>query len=223
LKNKSVPFLIKNNSQKLCRCLDLHHLQCLQLSVYKIYIGKQPSLEDNTMTALTPTTKRRLEIQGFTEVDRVVLEETAPWLGFPYGLCAALAAVGVILASPVILLGLTFFSAWGAASPVHPFDYIYNYGIRHATGTGPFPKRGAPGRFACGLGTVWLVATAGAFYTGMMLTGYILGALLVMVALLVSTTHFCIPSLTYRSIFGFPPKTGDDEGMTCKTGLLCNR
>ena len=181
------------------------------------------SLEDIKMKTLSPTMKRRLEIQGFTETDPGVLEETAPWLGFSYGLCAVLAAVGVILASPVILLGLTFFSGWGAASPVHPFDYIYNYGIRHATGTGPFPKRGVPGRFACGLGTVWLVVTAWSFYAGMMHTGYILGALLVVVALLVSTTHFCIPSLTYRSIFGFPPETGDDEGLMCKTGILCNR
>jgi hypothetical protein len=121
------------------------------------------------------------------------------------------------------LLGLTIFPAWGAASPVHPFDYIYNYGIRHATGTGPLPKRGAPGRFDCGLGTVLLLVTAGMFYSGMMLTGYILGGLLVMVAVLVSTIHFCIPSLIYRSIFGFPPKTGDDEGMMCKTGMLCHR
>jgi hypothetical protein len=175
------------------------------------------------MTTLTPTIKRRLEIQGFTEVDRGVMEETAPWLRFAYGLCAVLAAVGVIMASPLFLLGLTIFSAWGAASPVHPFDYIYNYGIRHITGTEPLPKRGAPGRFACGLGTVWLLVTAGMFYSGMMLTGYILGGLLVMVALLVSTIHFCIPSLIYRSIFGFPPKTGEDEGMMCKTGILCHR
>jgi hypothetical protein len=175
------------------------------------------------MSALTPTVKRRLEIQGFTEVDHGVLEETAPWLRFAYGLCAALAAVGTILASPVILLGLTFFSAWGAASPVHPFDYIYNYGIRHITGTGALPKRGAPGRFACGLGTVWLMATAGAFYAGMMLTGYILGALLVLVVVLASTIHFCIPSLIYRTFFGFPAKTGEEEGMMCKTGRLCHR
>jgi hypothetical protein len=61
------------------------------------------------MKTLTPTIKRRLEIQGFTEVDPGVLAETASWLGFPYGICATLAAVGVILASPMILLALTFF------------------------------------------------------------------------------------------------------------------
>jgi hypothetical protein len=174
------------------------------------------------MKTLTPTIKRRLEIQGFTDVDQAVLEETAPWLRFAYGFCAILAAVGVTLASPVILLGLTFFSAWGAASPVHPFDYIYNYGIRYLTGTGPLPKRSAPGRFACGLGTVWLLVTAWAFYSGFMITGYILGALLVLVAVLVSTIHFCIPSLIYRSLFGFPPAKDEDESMMCKTGVLCH-
>jgi len=175
------------------------------------------------MTVLTPTIKRRLEIQGFNEVNHRVLEETAPWLRFAFGLCTVLAAVGTILASPPFLVGLAVFSAWGAASPVHPFDYIYNYGIRRFTGTGPLPKRGAPGRFACGLGTVWLLVTAGTFYGGMMLIGYILGGLLVLVAGLVSTIHYCIPSLIYRTIFGFPPKIGEDEGMMCKTGILCHR
>jgi hypothetical protein len=116
----------KNNSQKLRCCLDLPSLQYLLSTVYRLSIGKQPPPEDNTMKTLAPTIKRRLEIQGFTDVDRGVLEETAPWLRLAYGLCAVLAAVGVILASPVFLLGVTVFSAWGAASPVHPFDYIYN-------------------------------------------------------------------------------------------------
>ena len=30
---------------------------------------------------------------------------------------------------------------------------------------------------------------------------------LVAVGLLVSTTDICIPSLVYRSVFGFPPRT----------------
>jgi hypothetical protein len=67
-----------------------------------------------------------------------------------------------------------------------------------------------------------LVATAWAFYSRMILTGYIPGINLVILAGLVSTTHFCIPSLIYRSIFGFPPKAGDEEGMMCKTGILCH-
>lgn len=81
---------------------------------------------------------------------------------------------------------------------------IYNYGIRFITKTGPLPRRGAPSRFACGLGAVWLVATAWAFQAGHPLLGYVLGGLLTAVAVLVSTIDFCIPSFVYRSIFGFP-------------------
>ena len=92
-------------------------------------------------------------------------------------------------------------AALGAIFPVHPFDLIYNYGIRRFTHTQPLPKRGAPSRFACGLGTVWLIVTAWTFYTGATLTGYILGGALVVVGLLVSTIDFCIPSIIYSAIF----------------------
>jgi hypothetical protein len=59
---------------------------------------------------------------------------------------------------------------------VHPFDLIYNYGIRHFTGTGPLPRRGVPTRFGCGMGAVLVLITAWAFSAGHMVVGYALGA-----------------------------------------------
>ncbi len=38
--------------------------------------------------------------------------------------------------------------------------------------------------------------------------GYLLGGALTAVGLLVSTTDICIPSLIYRTIFGFHPRSG---------------
>jgi hypothetical protein len=58
---------------------------------------------------------------------------------------------------------------------------------------------------------MWLIVTGWAFQSGAMVTGYILGGLLTFVGLLVSTVDFCIPSLIYRIIFGFPPKSGNQE------------
>ena len=153
---------------------------------------------------LTPRTSRLLDIQGF---DAVAVQELAPvanWLRLAFGLCALLGGVGTLLASPIILLMLTLIAALAAASPVHPFDLIYNYGIRHLTGTGPLPKRGVPSRLGCGMGAVMLVVTAWAFSAGHVVVGYALGGVLTFVALLVSTTNICIPSLIYRSIFGWP-------------------
>jgi hypothetical protein len=153
---------------------------------------------------LTPRTRRLLEIQGFDAVDVLELAPVAPWLRLAFGLCGLLGGVGTLLASPTILLVLALIAALAAASPVHPFDLIYNHGIRHFTGTGPLPKRGAPTRFGCGMGAVLVLVTAWAFSAGHQVAGYALGGALTFVVLLVSTTDICIPSLIYRSIFGWP-------------------
>jgi hypothetical protein len=153
---------------------------------------------------LTPRTRRLLEIQGFDAVDVLELAPVAPWLRLAFGLCGLLGGVGTLLASPTILLVLALIAALAAASPVHPFDLIYNHGIRHFTGTGRLPKRGAPTRFGCGMGAVLVLVTAWAFSAGHQVAGYALGGALTFVVLLVSTTDICIPSLIYRSIFGWP-------------------
>lgn len=158
---------------------------------------------------LTRITRRRLDIQGFERVDDALLAPVAPWLRMAFGLCALMAALGTALASPLILLLLMPIASLAAISPVHPFDLLYNHGIRFLTGTGPLPRRGSPSRFACGLGAVWLVPTAYAFYAGLPTLGYALGVPLTGVALLVSTTDICIPSLMYRTVFGFPHSRED--------------
>lgn len=151
-------------------------------------------------------TRRRLDIQGFERVGDGELAPVAPWLRLAFALCAVLAAVGTVLASPAMLVVLATIAALGAALPVHPFDLLYNHGIRRFTGTGPLPRRGAPTRFACGMGAVLLVVTAWLFTGGHAVAGYALGGALTAVATLVATTDICIPSLMYRSVFGFPAR-----------------
>jgi len=163
------------------------------------------------MVTVSPVTRRRLEIQGFVGLDDQTLAETGPWLRLAFGLCTVLAATGTILASPVFLWALVPIAALAAAFPVHPFDLIYNHGLRRLTGTRPLPKRGAPARFACGVGAVWLLVTGWLFQAGHTSAGYVLGGALTIVGLLVSTTDICIPSLIYRTIFGFPPRPGDEK------------
>jgi hypothetical protein len=162
---------------------------------------------------LTPRTSRLLEIQGFDIVDEQ-LARAAPWLRLSFGLCALLGGLGTVLASPAILLLLAPLAAQAAASPVHPFDLIYNYGIRRLTATDPLPRRGVPSRFGCGIGAVFLLITAWAFSAGHVVAGYALGGTLTIVALLVSTTDICIPSMVYRSIFDRPP-TRNAQGQGC--------
>ena len=99
---------------------------------------------------LSATTRHRLNVQGFDGIPDQRLAEVAPWLRMAFALCATLAAIGTIAASSAILGTLVVIAALAALFPVLPFDLIYNHGVRHATGTQPLPRRGAPSRFASG-------------------------------------------------------------------------
>ena len=151
------------------------------------------------MTSLSPTTIRRLRIQGFT-VDDACLAEISLGLRFAPALCAGFAALGTAMASPSILLGLAVIAFLGAVMPFHPFDLIYNHGLRFLLGTQALPPNGLPRRLGCGLATAWLIATALSFLTGYAAMGYVLGSLFVAVAALLMATHICIPSVMYALI-----------------------
>jgi hypothetical protein len=149
----------------------------------------------------------RLNAQGYVNVDRQTLAHVEPWLRWSPVFCTIVMATGTILASPWVLWGLAVTAALGTILPSHPFDYVYNLGVRRLTGTPPLPSNGAPRRFACGVATAWLLATGAAFAADLPALGYVLGGVLTAVAALVAVTHFCIPSLIYGLIFGRPQCT----------------
>jgi hypothetical protein len=152
--------------------------------------------------ALSETLRHRLDIQGYACESDATLARTQLWLRMSPALCATIAAVGTAFASPVILWALMVFAALGAILTFHPFDLIYNLGIRHLTGASDLPRNGAPRRFACAMASVWLLATGGLFYANLDIAGYVLGVALVAVAALITVSHICIPSLVYRALFG---------------------
>ena len=159
------------------------------------------------MAALS-VVRRRIEAQGFCDLDDASLAEFALWLRWSPALCTAVMAVGVALASPAVLWTLAGIALLGALLPFHPFDLLYNYGARHLTGTRPLPRQGPQRRFACGLAAGWLVATGWAFDVGANTAGYALGVPLILVAALVSTTHVCIPSMIYNALFASRARQG---------------
>lgn len=146
--------------------------------------------------------RKRLEEQGFCGLNDETLEEVGPWLRWSPILCTLVMIWGVSLQSPIVLWGLAFIAFLGVFLPFHPFDLLYNYGVRHLTGTRPFPSNGPQRKFACGLAAAWLVATGWAFNVGMNTLGFSLGIALILVAGLVSVTNICIPSMIYNALFG---------------------
>lgn len=143
-------------------------------------------------------------MQGYCGYSDDLMCEAGPYARIATGLCMAWTAAGTFLASPAVLWSLAFIAALGAALPWHPFDLIYNHGLRRLTRTRALPRHGAPRRFACGVATAWLIATGGAFYGGWPLIGKALGYSMAIAAAFPTFVDFCIPSYVYRKVFGGP-------------------
>ena len=87
------------------------------------------------------TLRRRIEAQGFLGLDDDTLARLGPWLRWSPVLCTLAMIAGVALRSPPILWTLAAIALLGALLPFHPFDLLYNLGMRHLTGTLPAPDR----------------------------------------------------------------------------------
>ena len=154
------------------------------------------------MSTVTATVREKIQAQGFCGLD----DKTCTQINYPLRLspaiCMAWAAVGTALASPTILWALVPFAALGAILPGHPFDVLYNYGLRQLLGTPALPRYRALRRFACAMATIMLIAATWGFQAGIPMFGYIVGWSLVAAAFVNVSTGFCIPSFIVRVFFG---------------------
>ncbi|HXR30314.1 MAG TPA: DUF4395 domain-containing protein [Solirubrobacterales bacterium] len=139
-----------------------------------------------------------LTMQGYGALSNE--ERKSLWLGirFSPALCFAGIAIGVVLASPVVLLAMAATAfVGGFLTPKHPFDYIYDLALRPLLGGPSLPPSPAPRRFACQLATPWIAAIAVAFLVDLTVVAWALAVPLLAVAAVVTTTNWCLPSLMY--------------------------
>jgi hypothetical protein len=116
---------------------------------------------------------------------------------FPVALCLALAAMGVALESPAILLALAPIGLIAGFSPRHPFDLIWNHAGRHLGGGAELPPNPPMRRNAFKLGTAWLVVTAILFAVGATLAGVVVGSMLLAACASAAVLNFCVPSALF--------------------------
>lgn len=147
------------------------------------------------------TRRRFVEMQGFAGLTDEEVCRLDPWLRLAPGVCLVWTLVGTALGSPLVLWLLVPFALLGVVLPVHPFDAVYDLGIRRLTGGPAIPRYRAPRRFACSVAALWVVATATAFTVGATTLGSVLGYLLVAVAAVPVTTGFCFASAVWNRLF----------------------
>jgi hypothetical protein len=139
-------------------------------------------------------TRANLSIQGYSLGDA---ERHRLWLGFrfPTALCLVLVVAGLLLQSALLLAVLVPVGAIAGWSSRHPFDHLWNHGLRHVLGAPALPPNPTRRRHAFKLATVWLALCSSLFALGAPTAGLVLGGVLVAVCGLVTATNFCIPSL----------------------------
>lgn len=174
----------------------------------KLWNRDVPNLMDTqlerAMTNLENKTRQLVEMQGFIGFDDHTVRHLDYALRVSPVICLTLTAIATANESVLLLWILLPFAVAGAVLRNHPFDVIYNYGIRYLTGGPTIPRYPMPRRFACMMASGWILAEALSFVHGAPLAGHILGWSLVATAAVPIITGFCVPSFLYGLIFGKP-------------------
>jgi hypothetical protein len=115
-------------------------------------------------------------------------------LRFPTALCLVFVVAGLALESALVIGLLVPIGAVAGWTRRHPFDLVWNYGLRRLARAPELPPNPARRRHAFKLATVWLAGVAGLFALGMDAAALALGGVLGAVCSLVTVTNFCVPS-----------------------------
>ena len=159
--------------------------------------------ETNGVSCLiSPSRISRIKAQGYdTGFTDEEISKHAIGNRFAYQLCTLLLASGLILANIPILIvacGVAFFSV---ILPYNVFDYLYNFTLRYWLKRPKLPQRPDQSKFVCSIATFGAAGIIYLFHNSVFVWGYILGGILFVVALLVSTTDICIASIIYNYLF----------------------
>jgi hypothetical protein len=115
-------------------------------------------------------------------------------LRFPTGACLALVITALALESAPMLFVLVGIGAVAGFTSRHPFDHVWNHGVRHLFRAPPLPPNPPRRRHAFKIATVWLLVVAVTFAVGLTVPALVLGVLLVGACTAVTVANLCIPS-----------------------------
>ncbi|MCJ7428836.1 MAG: DUF4395 domain-containing protein [Candidatus Nanohaloarchaeota archaeon QJJ-5] len=148
-------------------------------------------------------TRCRLDEQGFMDVED---KTVARWLKFSPLMCAIGFGAGTYLQSPLVLYLMGLMAVAGLTFHKTIFDWFYDAVIARVIDGPQLPDRPAPARFACFIAVIWSAFTASAFLVGYTTAGYVLGAGLTFAAGLLGTVNYCIASVLWRKLYGWPDR-----------------
>jgi len=151
--------------------------------------------------SISPLRLKFIRAQGYHRLSDADLSEIAFGNRFAYIPCTLILTASVATAYIPGLFAMAAVAFLSIVLPYHPFDYVYNHGLRKLLDKPLLPPRSIQLKFACAIATLWIVSTACLFHAGLASAGYVMGGLLAAVAVTVSTTDFCLPSVIFNYLF----------------------
>ncbi len=140
--------------------------------------------------------------QGYCTYSGDKLKSISNGLRFTPLLCMFLAIFGLlVLQNPywhfaIAALGIVPF--WFPNA--HPLDLLYNHGVRHIFKAEKLPANPLPRRIACVMGGLMNVGIGFAFSYQNVFLAYAFGVVLIVLQLVVITTHICVASIMYEGL-----------------------
>jgi hypothetical protein len=152
--------------------------------------GKGPSLGYRT---LGNWMRANLTAQGYRLNDDE-RRRLAVGLRFSTGTCLLLVITALALESRAMSFALTEVGLIAGLTSRHPFDLVWNRGVRHLTGAPALPRNPTGRRHAFKIATVWLLVVGTLFAAGVNTVALILGVPLLAACATVTIPNFRIPS-----------------------------
>lgn len=139
--------------------------------------------------------------QGYQRFSPVELKQLEWGLRFTPASCTLIAAIGLYLQAPFVLLTVALLGMLAFFFPAaHPMDLLYNHVIARALGTVKLPPNPFQRRLACLSAGLMNSAAATLFLLGWPLTALVVGVSLIVLQLVVIFTHFCTLSWMYEGL-----------------------
>lgn len=137
-----------------------------------------------------------LSTQGYCLSD-AERRELAVGLRFSTGLCLALVVTALALRSAPMLFALAGVGAVAGYAARHPFDHLWNGGVRHLVGGPALPPSPAFRRYSFRVAAVWLLVVGALLGAGATTVALAFGGLLIAACATVTATNLCLPSETF--------------------------
>jgi hypothetical protein len=115
-------------------------------------------------------------------------------LRFSTAICLLLVITALALESSAMIFALSGVGLLAGLTSRHPFDLVWNYGVRHVAGGPALPPNPTRRRHAFKIATVWLLGVGALLAVGLTTIALVLGGLLVAACATVTALNFCIPS-----------------------------